>query len=274
MSRIGIVISGVVQNTYLGAVFSGVAAGAKRHRCSLVTNFQNARRQDDLTHFLQRDCDGVVIVLPFNFEHVLELCRRYGRECVLIDYPAQGEAWGYPTVEAANREGVLSVMEHLFALGHRRIGFISGVPEHASGQQRLLAYREALVTAGIAYDPALVGNGGWVESLSFRVAQDFLAQRPTAIVASCDESAIATYRAARSLGLEIGRELSVTGFDDIALATSVTPALTTVHQPVYEFGRTAVELLLKRLNGEPLDDMHVRLPTQLIVRQSTGPAPR
>lgn len=271
MSRLGIIFSGIVQHTYLSEVFAGVNDAAQQNRSTLTVNIQHSRRKDDLRQFLQH-CEGVVIILPFNFEQVLQLCREYRREIVLIDYPAAGTP-EYPTVGATNRAGILSVMEHLFALGHRRIGFINGEPEHAAAHERLLAYQEALAGAEIAYDPALVGAGRWLEADSYHAAVKVLAQRPTAIVGACDEAAIGAYQAARELGLQIGTDISITGFDDEPRAAWLVPPLTTVHQPMYQFGQVAVELLVKRLKGEPLPEMHVRLPTELVIRQSTGPAP-
>ena len=131
----------------------------------------------------------------------------------------------YPTVSSTNREGIQSVMQHLFALGHTRIGFISGGQESATGRERLAAYREALETAGIGYDPALVRNGNWTQQPSYLVAKELLqrSEPPTAIAAACDASALGVVQAARELGLEIGGQISITGFDNIRIASSMTP---------------------------------------------------
>jgi LacI family transcriptional regulator, galactose operon repressor len=275
VSTIGVVISGVIIHDYLGEVFRGIADTAKQHGYSLITNIQNQRRRDNLGHLLApRVCDGVIVVLPYNAPEVMDQIRASGRECVLIDYAREEDAEHFPTVLSANREGILSVMQHLFALGHTRIGFISGGQESATGRERLESYREALQTAGIAYDPTLAREGHWAQQASYAVAKELLQlpEPPTAIAASCDASALGAIQAARELGLEIGTQLSITGFDNIRVASSVTPPLTTVHQPIYQLGQTAVEMLDKLLNGETLPKRHVRLPTELVVRQSTGPA--
>ncbi|MEO8397345.1 MAG: substrate-binding domain-containing protein [Chloroflexota bacterium] len=276
LGTIGIVIAGVIIHDYLGEVFRGVADTAKQHGYSLITNIQNPRRQDNLAHLLAPGvCDGIVVVLPHNSLEVLDQCRASGRECVLIDYARDEDARIFPTVLSTNREGTLSVMQHLFALGHTRIGFMSADQESATARERLAGYREALQTAGIDYDPALVRNGSWTQQASYTVAKELLhlPVPPTAIAASCDLAALGTMQAARELGLEIGRQISITGFDDIHMASSTTPPLTTIHQQIYELGQTAVEMLVKLLNGDPLEERHVRLTTELIVRQSTGPAP-
>ncbi len=106
------------------------------------------------------------------------------------------------------------------------------------------------------------------------MAHDLLSapDRPTAVFAANDSSAIGVLRAAATLGLGVPTDLSVIGFDDVPQASTTTPPLTTVAQPLAELGSRAVEMLLTMLRGEPASD-HVRLPTTLRVRQSTGPAP-
>jgi LacI family transcriptional regulator len=276
VSTIGVIIPGVIIHDYLGEVFRGIADTAKQHGYSLITNIQNPRRRDNLAHLLAPGvCDGVVIVLPFNSHEVMDQCRASGRECILIDYGRDEDAEHFPTVLSTNREGILSVIAHLLALGHRRIGFISGGQDSVTGRERLASYREALQTAGIAYDPSLVGNGNWTQQTSYTVTKELLQlpEPPTAIAASCDASALGVVQAARELGFEIGTEISITGFDNIRMSSSITPPLTTVNQQIYQLGQTSVEMLVKLLTGVPLPERHVRLATELVVRQSTGPAP-
>ena len=276
MITIGVVIQGVIIHDYLGEVFRGVADTAKQYGYSLITNIQNQRRHDSLHHLLAPGvCNGVVVVLPYNADEVMDQIRASGHECVLIDYARDEDTQRFPTILSTNREGILSVMQHLFALGHTRIGFISGGQESVSGRERLASYREALQTAGIDYDPALVGTGNWMQQTSYTVAKALmqLPEPPTAIAASCDASALGAIQAARELGLEIGTQISITGFDNIRISSSTTPPLTTINQQIYQLGQTAVEMLDKLLNGETLPERHIRLPTELVVRQSSGLAP-
>ncbi len=155
MGTIGVVIPGVIIHDYLGEVFRGIADTAKQHGYSLITNIQNPRRHDNLAHLLAPGVsDGVVVVLPDNSLAVLDQCRASGRECVLIDYARDEDALLFPTVASTNYEGIMSAMQHLFALGHTHIGFISGDQGSATGRERLASYRTALQTAAIDYDPA------------------------------------------------------------------------------------------------------------------------
>jgi len=135
---IGVIISGVIIHDYLGEVFRGIADTAKQHGYSLITNIQNPRRHDNLAHLLAPGvCDGVVVVFPYNSVEVMEKCRASRHKCVLIDYGRDEDALDFPTVLSTNREGMLSAMQHLLALGHRRIGFIAGGQDSITGRERL-----------------------------------------------------------------------------------------------------------------------------------------
>lgn len=273
MHTLGVILPGILYHDYLGEVFRGVADTTKQHQYALLVSIQNRIRQDNLAPLLEDDnCDGVIAVAPYNFSHILELCRQHQRPYALVDYPVGENIDGVITIEAKNRAASREVVEHLLALGHRRIGHIGGSLITASGQDRLDGYLDALQAAGIDYDPALVGQGNWEQQAAYNAARTMLElpQPPTAIAAACDLSAFGVMQAGRQLGLEIGRQLSVAGFDDIRGAVSSKPPLTTVHQPIYAMGKTAVELLIRQLRGETLPELHIQLDTELIVRQSTG----
>jgi LacI family transcriptional regulator len=276
MRKIGVIIPGVVNADYLGELYRGVADAVKENRYSLVTSIQNVHRQDDLSPLFGRNgCDGAVVIVPHNFDRVIARCRENNFPCVLVDYAGERDDQLYPTIEATNRAGIVQVVEHLLALGHRRIGFITGAMQNASAQQRLQGYYDALEAGEIVNNPALVIEGSWLPPQNYVAAQTLLrlTPRPTAIIASSDIGAFAVYRAAREWGLEIGRQISITGFDDTAPASTSQPPLTTVRQPTYRLGRVAVEMLLGCINGEALPEKHVQLETHLIVRESTGRAP-
>jgi LacI family transcriptional regulator len=181
---------------------------------------------------------------------------------------------GHATVDADNEGGAVDAVEHLLALGHTRIAHVRGRADLASAQLREAGYRRALSGAGLTVDERLVRDGGYQEDQSTHVALELLAMadRPTAVFAANDSSAIGVLRAAATLGLRVPDDLSVIGFDDVPQASTTTPPLTTVAQPLAELGSRAVEMLLTMLRGEPAS-AHVRLPTTLRVRQSTGHAP-
>jgi LacI family transcriptional regulator len=152
----------------------------------------------------------------------------------------------------------------LVNLGHRRIGFIKGHPDHMASLDRLAGYRRALERAGIAFEEALVAEGEFDFDSGCRAATLFLdaGRRPTAIFASNDDMAAGVLAMAHERGIELPRALSVVGFDDTTLARTVWPPLTTVHQPVADLARTATSLLLSG------DFAHRRLDHRLVERAS------
>jgi LacI family transcriptional regulator len=171
---------------------------------------------------------------------------------------------------------------HLIDLGHRRIGYISGHPRQTASARRLEGYTDALRDAGVSADAALVAQGYFTYHSGLEGADALLAltNRPTAIFAANDDMGAAAIAVAHRLGLDVPRDLTICGFDDTALATTVWPPMTTVRQPVAEMARDAVTLLadaVKRKDaGKPAQPVCEMAPFTLVRRQSDGPptAPR
>lgn len=157
---------------------------------------------------------------------------------------------------------------HLINLGHRRIGFIVGHPNHMASDQRLFGYRRALDRAGLAFEPELVRPGlfDFVSGAEAAEALLDLPACPTAIFASNDDMAAGVLSVAHRRGLIIPDELSVAGFDDTELASAVWPPLTTIRQPTRDLAYTAASLLFGRPDGVE----HRRLQHDLVLRMSTA----
>lgn len=177
---------------------------------------------------------------------------------------------GPASVSVENIDGARAATEHLLALGHRRIAHLRGRTDLQSAHQREAGYRAALEAAGIAVDPDLVIDGGYRVASATAGARALLelAERPTAVFAANDLTALEMIRVAAEHGLSTPDDLSVVGFDDVPEAASSTPPLTTVRQPLIEMGATAVRVLLSMLGGG--DAEHIRKPAELIIRGSTA----
>ncbi len=190
---------------------------------------------------------------------------------VAID-PHTGRA-DLPTVESDSFGGALTATRHLIELGHRRIGFLAGRPDLRSAGLRDAGYRRALSDAGIPLDPSLVGIGRYELDVTRESARIMLIgeSRPTAIFAANDLSAIAVIDVAHELGLRVPDDLSVIGFDDVPEATRRALPLTTIQQPMRRLGAVAADMVFTLLSGQEVDEMHVILPTRLVVRATTAP---
>ena len=211
--------------------------------------------------------DGAILVAP----SILEVDA--GIPLVAID-PHSGSD-GMPSVQSDNVIGASMATRHLIELGHRRIAFLAGRSDLRSSEERQEGYLRALRQAGIPVDPALVRNGAYSREVARTPAFELLSrpERPTAVLAGNDLSALGTIDVARDLGLRVPEDLSVLGFDDIPEAAQSRPPLSTVRQPLQQMGRVAVGLLLASLEGTADVPRSVTLPTSLVRRGTTAAPP-
>jgi LacI family transcriptional regulator len=164
-------------------------------------------------------------------------------------------------------------------LGHQRIGFVVGHPNQTASARRLAGYQAAVASTNADAAAELVVQGMFTYRSGLDAAEHLLGldERPTAIFCSNDDMAAATVAVAHRLGLDVPGDLTVTGFDDTALATTIWPELTTVRQPIAEMAREAVQSLVRRVRalreGEAGEPEQVRMAFELVRRQSDA-APR
>lgn len=208
--------------------------------------------------------DGAVLVTP------TVVTAGGGAPIVAVD-PHTG-ASDLPTIDSDNLRGAELATEHLLERGHRRIAMLTGRADLQSAQLREQGYRRALAAAGVPVDADLVRLGDYDPVTSQDSARRLLTapDRPTAVFAANDVSAIATIEVAGELGLRVPEDLSVVGFDDIPESALCTPPLTTVAQPIRRMGQCAIELLIRLIRGEPAGATHITLATSLVERRSTG----
>ncbi|QEY17856.1 LacI family transcriptional regulator [Cellvibrio sp. KY-GH-1] len=180
-----------------------------------------------------------------------------------------------PAIRIDNRGAAKSMVNYLISLGHKRIGVISGLKDNPHAIDRLEGYKEALAEAGIPFEKDLIAEGDFTMWSGLNAAFQFcnMKNRPTAIFSMNDEMAIGAMQTLKSQGIRIPEDISVTGFDDIAYAKYSDPSLTTISQPAEEMGKMAMDMLLKVIEGEPLSQRECVLPTEFIIRKSTGPVP-
>jgi LacI family transcriptional regulator len=214
------------------------------------------------------------MVVPLDYEVIVSDLKEHGLRYVIIDH--HNGTGNEPSVTATNRKGTRDAMRHLLALGHRRIGFITGRMDIACSHDRLQGYRDGLEEVGLPFDAELVREGDFSQPTGFQQAQALLQleERPTAIVASNDVMAFGVMDAAKAASLIIGQDISIVGFDDIFMASQTYPPLTTVRQPMADMGETALELLVTLLEGRTALTLRRELPTELVIRESTGRVPK
>lgn len=169
-----------------------------------------------------------------------------------------------------NKQAMREMIDYLVKMGHRRIAFIGGPNDSYSSEQRYLGYKEALAEHGIAYEPDLYLDGGYENPEDINWIKQ-LFQRNTHItaVACCNDLiAVAVYEVFRQMGIKVGTDISVVGFDDIKLATILMPKLTTVHQPCYTMGVESARVLIDRIEGRNAYSKDYIFDTEIVIRDS------
>jgi len=215
-----------------------------------------------------RLADGVIFMAPeIGGKELTELgCNFPVVQCCEYKEGAQ-----VPLVSIDNHFAAEKAANHLISLGHKRIGMISCNNRFVSTMRREEGFRSAMEKMGLTLDDCYIVYGDYSFISGYRMASCLLAmnERPTAIFAISDMMAIGVLKAAREKGFGIPEDLAVMGFDNISFASMCNPMLTTISQPKYDLGCTAMELLLKKIRGELKEPVNIKLENELIIREST-----
>jgi LacI family transcriptional regulator len=259
----------------IGALHAARSAGV--HLVIESCESEDADEQAEVTRrFATSDVEGVVLPPPLSESQPIMA------ELDAMGIPVVTVAMGAPREDSLNvriddHAAAMEMTRHLLDLGHRRIGFIKGHPNHIASHDRYRGFCDALSGAGIEADKAPVEQGYFSYRSGLTAGERLLARadRPTAIFASNDDMAAATISVAHRMGLVVPDDVSIVGFDDTALATSVWPELTTVKQPIAAMAEAALELLIadlrSRRGGTPRKFTERVLSHAMIIRESSGP---
>ena len=275
-SILGLVIPDII-NPYFAQVAQGIEAVAFERDYTVIFCHTKYSRDQELKYFDQLFVEraaGVLWVPATGDPEPAHRLVEYGLPVVMMDRVLEGIR--VPAVVADNYRGGFLATEHLIALGHRRIGCIARPVLLSHSQERIQGYQAALEKHGIPLDDRLIAAGGYRLENGYEAIQYLLGldQPPTAVFTYNDIMAIGAIRALRERGLHVPRDFSVVGYDDIPDAAYSCPALTTVRQAKYEMGLKGIELLLRIMDGEIVSPQtETRVAVELVVRETTGPAP-
>jgi LacI family transcriptional regulator len=270
-------------DAYLTQFLVGALDGARRAGCHLVLEVcegESADAQAEATRrFASTDVEGVILPPPISeYEPV-------HAELAAAGIPVVSVARGRPPSDSLNvgiddHGAALTITRHLLELGHRRIGLIRGHPGHMASAERHRGFVDALTEYGVDPASAPVEQGYFSYRSGLVAAERLLAHtpRPTAIFASNDDMAAAAVSVAHRSGLDVPGDISIVGFDDTSLATTIWPELTTIRQPIAAMADAALTLLLAKLRGRrgaPAAQASDRiLDFEFVVRDSAGPPGR
>jgi LacI family transcriptional regulator len=231
------------------------------------TDGKSLRELRYMNLMLERRVDGVIVGALSN-EEVSRLARKKNMPLVILEHPRLPE---HDVVYADNIQGSYEAVKYLIELGHTRIAHITINPESIIVRERIEGYKKALEDAKIPFDENLLKI--FYDQVNEEIAINelfSLPNPPTAIFAFSDFMAIQIMKILIKRGIRIPQDISIVGFDD-TLANLTIPELTTVSQPFYEMGVKAAEVLIERLKNPDLPIQHIKLPTKLVIRDSTAP---
>ncbi|WGL18351.1 LacI family DNA-binding transcriptional regulator [Microbulbifer bruguierae] len=267
--------------SYLSAFLIGALEQSSRYNIQLVVEHCDVSLNAEAVaaRMLSGGVEAMLLPPPLSdLPEVLEVLESSDTPAVLI--ASEQARNNISVVKIDDYQAAYEMTRHIVSLGHQRIGFITGDCGQQVSRRRLEGYRRALKDSALPLIDELVVDGLFTYRSGLRGAERLLdlAQPPSAIFACNDEMAAATISVAQRRGLDVPRDLTVCGFDDTAVATTIWPELTTIHQPVVDMSRAAVDLLVRKVRavraGEAENGQQVQLDFTLIRRRSDAPPKR
>jgi LacI family transcriptional regulator len=234
------------------------------------TDSDPAKARAQITAVLASRADGLLLGMARREDPIVDEFMAAGTPIVLVNRTIDRGA--VPTVIADDYHGILAAVEHLYQLGHRKIGYVGGPCNVSTASQRRAAFEHAASRLGLP-DMGVIDTAAFSDEAGLEAGAQLLDAHPevTAVVAANDLIAIGVINAAARRGLSCPRDLSVVGFNDIPDARRLQPPLTTIHIPHYDVGRRAAELLLALVENPGRHAETVMLAGELVVRGSTSP---
>ncbi len=272
---IGLVLPRSVSSFFIDPYFphltQGIAQACNQHNYTLSL-FLVSTKEDEEKMFPRISrrglLDGILVQAGQIGEQLIDRLLDSNIPLVIAGRPSQPEGVSY--IDVDNIRAACEAVEHLIALGNQRIGTIAGPAKSTVSLDRLEGYKKALNAHGRAVDERLIVEGDFTEQGGYQAMRRLLAAKPDAVFAASDMMAIGAMQAVRDAGLSVPDDVAFVGFDDLPLATRSIPQLTTVHQPVVEFGIKAVETLIDLIDYGIQPARRVIMETELIIRDSSG----
>jgi DNA-binding LacI/PurR family transcriptional regulator len=262
---------------FFSELLSGIVGQSPQCGLDLLVS-THSPNEDEIELYLKfirsRRVDGFIIIRTRRMDPRIDLLREHA-----FPFVAFGRIDGdndFPLIDEDSEYGIEQAVNHLIELGHTRLAFITEPTHLTKSFLRAQGFCKTLEMRELPIDNELIIEGGFRQHSGRLIGERLLkmSNPPTAIVACNDLLALGAMSIAQERGLQIGRDISITGFDDIILAETAHPPLTTIHQPARKIGSLIYQMLVKVINGEYIEKKQVILQPELVVRQSTGPARR
>jgi LacI family transcriptional regulator len=256
---------------YYPRLIQGIAQGCNLNKYTLgLYLITDAEDEEEIYPRLSRrgSLDGILFQSDQIGDQLIDRLAQSRIPLVIIGRPFHNDNISYIDIDNVSAAGL--AVNHLLKLGHKRIGTITGPLNTTVGIDRKNGFIQAMQKSGISVDEALIVEGDFTENKGYQGMLKILPGRPDAVFVASDQMAIGAIRALRENGLRVPEDVAIIGFDDLPLANSADLNLTTVHQPVYEFGIKAVEFLDDLIVNGTTPPRHIIMGTELVIRESCG----
>lgn len=256
---------------YYPRLIQGIAQGCNQLKYTLgLYLITEAEDEEEIFPRLARrgSLDGILFQSDQIGDQLIDKLAQSGIPLVIIGRPFHNDNLSY--IDIDNVSAAIMAVNHLVQLGYKRIGTITGPLNTTVGIDRKAGYVQALQDHGILVDEQLITEGDFTENKGYQGILQILPARPEAVFVASDQMAIGAIRALREKGLRVPEDVAIIGFDDLPLSNSIDLHLSTVHQPVYEFGIKAVEFLNDLIVTGTSPSRHIIMGTELVVRESCG----
>lgn len=270
---IGILVDDIM-SPFVPPIVRGIQDSLDEHKiASLVVNsdWNPEREHEAISSLMSRPVDGIIFV-EYSHRAQHKTLEQSGKPYLFVHRLFGAELQN--SVVPDDEYGASLAVQHLCALGHRRIGFITGPSGWHNAHSRFVGYCAVLAEHGIRYDSALVQEGDWEFDSGYAAGRALLQvnPRPTAVFAANDLMALGSIYAVQDAGLKVPDDMAVIGYDNRDFTRIFRPQITTVSMPVYEMGHKAAELLVRQMQGgKPVDEVKVK--GKLVVRETCGADP-
>lgn len=267
-------VSSFFADPYFPRLTQGIAQACNHHNFTLGL-FLVGEREDEEKIFprISRKgfLDGILVQSGHIGEQLIDRLVNLHLPIVVAGRPFDDNQATY--IDIDNVAASYQAVSHLATLGRRRIGTITGMLNSTVSLDRKEGYLKALVSHNLKVDTQFIAEGDFTEAGGYRAMQQLIPARPDAVFAASDTMALGAMRAAREAGLRIPVDVAFVGFDDLPLAKLSDPPLTTIHQPIFEFGYKSVEILISLIENPAQPPQKIIMDTELIVRASCSASP-
>ncbi len=268
-------VSAFFTDPYFPQLTQGIAYGCNNYNLTFsLFLVGNKEDEDKILPRISRSglLDGLLIQVGQSDDLLIDHLSKTSVPSVILGRPFRPEGVSY--IDVDNKRGAQTAVEHLIRLNYQKIAIITGDNDNSASLDRLEGYQQALKNAKRKEVPSLIVSGDFTESSGYKAMKKLLPRKPDAVFASADMMAIGAIHAIQEAGYRIPEDIALVGFDDVPMANQRHIQLTTMRQPILNFGIKAVELLLDVITNGPNPTRRLILDTELVIRETCGASKR